>query len=348
MSDPADRPSGDTLAPVPGASAPRPLRAGAYADTRVCVTGATGFIGSRVVRELLALRANVTVLAHPGSQRSARLEGVADRVRCVPVDLCDPEAIRAALEAADPQVIFHLATYYAVSNNADLGAMIDTNVKASGLLVQAAATLPGLRMFVNAGTCAEYGDFRGPANEDTPLNPNNAYASTKAAQTLLAMQLGRDLGIPLTTLRLYNIYGEAEKPDRIVPYVALSLIRGQRVELTGAEQAKDYTYLGDMVEALLLAGDTPDAAGEIINIGSGVTITVRRLVEEVAAQFEDAGNLVVFGARPYRPDEMWFQGTRTEKAERLLGWKATTPLNEGIARVVDWYRANTGFYDALS
>lgn len=320
--------------------------AAAYAGERVAITGATGYVGARVARELVAAGAQVIALHREDGTGTARLGDAAGSIDFREVELTDFVRLREALADARPAYVFHLATYYAVDNDTDLGAMVDTNVKAGGLLVSACRDLPGLRMLVNTGTCAEYGDYRGPADEDTRLEPNNAYASTKAAQTLLMRQLGRDLGVPLVTLRLYNLYGEHEKPSRIVPAVALSLARGERVELTAGEQAKDYTYVGDVARAFLHAGAHPEAAGEIVNIGSGTTITMRALVEQIARHFDGGAELLDFGARPYRADEMWFQGTKTEKAERLLGWKATTPLSEGIARVAAWYLENAGLYDA--
>ncbi len=315
--------------------------AAAYGGKRVAVTGATGFVGARLTRELVALGAEVTALSHDDGTGEWRLGDAAGAIRSVETDLGDPVSARAALAAADPETVFHLATYYAVDNDVDLAEMIDTNVKAAAVVVAASAGLPSLEVLVNTGTCAEYGDFRGQADEDTRVDPNNVYASTKAAQTVIAMQLGRDLEVPVTTLRLYNMYGEYEKPSRLVPHVALSLHRGREVRLTAGEQAKDYSYVGDVVRAFLAAGARPAAAaGEVFNIGSGSTVTMRELVEEIARHFPGSEELVRFGALPYRADEMWFQGTSAEKARRLLGWSASTPLSEGIASVVAWYREN--------
>jgi nucleoside-diphosphate-sugar epimerase len=141
------------------------------------------------------------------------------------------------------------------------------------------------------------------------------------------------------------MYGEHEKPERIVPYAILSLLRGERLELTEGEQAKDYTYLGDVVEAFLLAAERyREAAGATVNIGSGATITMRQLVEEIMRHFPGSEGLVAFGAKPYRPDEMWFQGTRVDRAREVLGWRAATSLADGIARTVAWYRANAHRY----
>jgi nucleoside-diphosphate-sugar epimerase len=316
----------------------------AYEGSDVVVTGGTGFVGRRLVSDLLGLGANVTLLVRVGDDDGRSLP--AESPARVPVDLTDVAALTEALRTAKPSVIFHLATSYSVDNNVDLSQMIDVNVKAGAQLVAAASRLAVAPMIVNTGTCAEYGDLRGLADETAPINPNNAYASTKAAQTIVMRQLGRDLGVPLTTLRLYNLYGEWERASRIVPFVILSLLRGRTVELTAGEQAKDYTYVGDLPGAFLSAGVSPAAAGEIINIGSGRTVTIRALVEEIMKHFPGSEDIVRFGAKPYREDEMWLQATHTGKAERLLEWRAETSLEEGIARAVAWYRGASGDYYA--
>jgi len=311
----------------------------------VVMTGATGFVGGRLARELVARGARVTAIHRDDGIGTRRLEEAAASVRFVEADLLDPVAVRDLLDETRPAVIYHMATYYAVDNDVDLGAMIDTNVKAGALLVSACRDRADLRLLVNVGTCAEFGDFRGLADETTRIDPNNAYASTKAAQTVVMRQLGRDLGVPLTTLRLYNMYGEWEKPERLVPYVILSLMRGERVELTAGEQAKDYSYLGDVVDAFLATAEKHGAAaGETLNIGSGVTVTMRGLVEEIAKHFPGSDGLVDFGAKPYRPDEMWFQGTSIAAARRVLGWEPRTSLADGIASVVGWYRDHAAEY----
>lgn len=321
---------------------------GFYDGAGVVVTGATGFVGARLTRELIALGADVTALHHEDGTGTWRLGEAADEIRFVDTTLDDPGAVRSALIAAAPKVVFHLATHYAIDNDVDIPKMVDTNVKAGAVLVSAARAVDSVRMLVNAGTCAEYGDFRGVADEHTPLAPNNVYASTKAAQTLVMGQLGRDLAVPLVTLRLYNMYGEYEKPSRIFPHVVLSLLRGAPVPMTAGEQAKDYTYVGDVAEAFLAAGAEPSAAGEVVNIGSGATVTMRRFVEEVAGHFPGADELLGFGAIDYRPDEMWFQGTSTDKAEALLGWRASTSLGDGVSRAVAWYRESADRHYGVS
>jgi nucleoside-diphosphate-sugar epimerase len=128
--------------------------------------------------------------------------------------------------------------------------------------------------------------------------------------------------------------------------VILSLLRGDHVPLTAGEQAKDYSYVEDIVRAFVLAGSRPqDSAGRIFNIGSGTTVSMRDLVETIATHFDGADDLLGWGEVPYRDNEMWFQGTSIDAARSALGWEPEYDLESGIAETVAWYRENQGLYE---
>jgi nucleoside-diphosphate-sugar epimerase len=317
-----------------------------FENRKIVITGVTGFIGSKLAKELLQRKASITAFFRPGSRNTWRISEILDKISIVEINLGDYKRVKEKLRGLNPDFIFHLATYYSVTDEVDFDEIIETNIKAGIVLVRASETLSSLKLFVNVGTCAEYGDLRERADETAPLNPNSIYASTKAASTIILHQLSRTLNVPLTTLRLYNLYGEFEKPGRIVPYVATSLLRGKPVELTGCEQAKDYSYLGDIVSAFLKAAERyENARGEVFNIGSGRTIKVRELVEEIIKQVGSGRELVRFGAKPYRENEMWYQATSIAKAEKLLDWRPQTSLQEGMEKTVAWYKENLNLYE---
>lgn len=311
---------------------------------KVVVTGASGFIGSRLVKELLDSGALVTALGRRDSDLW-RLGSYADKIAWDHPDFLDLDALETALRVSDPDFIFHLATYYSVDNNVDFSEIIDTNIKVGALLVQAAGRLENLKLFINTGTCAEYGDLREEATEEAKLAPNTIYAATKAAASLILHQIADDQGVPMTTLRLYNLYGEFEGARRFVPYIILSLLRGEDVQLTGCEQSKDYSYVGDFVEAFLLAAlGYRKAVGEILNIGSGKAVQMKELVDAIAAALPESRSNIKYGARPYRENEMWHQSTSIEQAREHLDWQPQTSLQEGIKKTVDWYKQNRHLY----
>ena len=314
---------------------------------RVLLTGATGFVGASLARRLLTAHGcDVHAAVREGGGDRWRMQGIEDDITWHIVDLLDPAALTESVERISPDVIYHLATYYAVDQRGvDLSEMVDVNVKAGLNVVLAAKAAPDLRLLVNVGTCAEYGDLRDPATEESPLEPNSIYASTKAAGGIITRQMSEDEGVPMTTLRLYNMYGPFEKARRLVPHVILSLLRGEHVPLTGGEQAKDYTYIEDIVDAFVAAASRPtEAAGRVLNIGSGTTVPMRELVDTIAGHFDGGADLLGWGEVPYRDNEMWFQGTRIDAAQEVLGWSPAHDLNEGLAQTVAWYRENQDLY----
>lgn len=321
---------------------------GALNGARVVLTGATGFVGAALAKRLLVtLDCEVHAITRPSGGDLWRLSGIENQIVWHKADLTNESAVRDLLATIDPDVVFHLATYYAPdSTGIDPRAIVDVNVTAGLVLASACAKLPSLRLLVNVGTCAEFGDLREPACEDSPLAPNSVYASTKAAGSIVMRQAAEEHGVPFTTLRLYNMYGEYEKPSRLFPHVVLSLIDGRDVPLTAGEQAKDYTYVGDVVDAFLLAAAQPDvSAGETYNIASGQTISIRAFIESIASHFPDAEDHLLWGAAPYRENEMWFQGATADKARASLGWVPRQALDESVADVVAWYVKHRSLYD---
>ncbi len=315
----------------------------ALRGARALVTGAAGFVGARLVRELLAVGAEPFALDAPGSADAPRLAGV----RCprMEADLSDPAAARDAISEVDPHFVFHLAGTIDMSPRADAPALVAANVTAAANVVAACEHAASLRLAVHTGTCAEYGDARERTGEDSPIGPTSLYGATKAAGTLAARAVAGERGVPLAVLRPYNLYGEHEAPARLVPHVALSLLAGREVPLTGGEQRKDYLYVGDLAGAYLAAARAAKAAaGGVFNVAAGTAVSVRGLVEALADALGADRSLLRFGAVPYRDNEMWSQEADVSRAAEVLGWRAATTLEEGLARTAAWYRENRDLY----
>lgn len=315
-----------------------------FDNKKIVVTGVSGFIGSRLSKELLQRGATVTAFARRNSNLW-RIKDFTSEINWVYPDFYSFDDLSDQLLKINPDFIYHLATYYSVDNNVDFSEMIDTNIKVGALLTKAAARVDNLKLLINTGTCAEYGDIQEPANEESRLTPTTIYASTKAANTLIVEQIAADLKVPLTTLRLYNLYGEFEAARRIVPYIILSLLRDNDIKLTACEQAKDYSYIGDFANAYMQAAvEYEKARGMLFNIGSGTTIKMRRLVDEIAANLPQSKAKINFGALPYRENEMWYQSTSIEQAKKYLNWQPEISLRDGVKRIIDWYRNNIHLY----
>jgi nucleoside-diphosphate-sugar epimerase len=309
----------------------------ALAGRAVLVTGATGFLGTHLVRALVSAGARVHALRRsPGATTRLPCEGVTWHEG----DLTDAESLRAAARACAPEVVFNLAAYGTTYDQKDDERALRVNVDGAWNLWRA---LEGAECrLVHAGTCGEYGAARGQVTEEHVCRPTWFYPATKNAGVVLLSTLASQRGREVVTLRPFGPYGAADYSNRVVPSVILSLIRGEEVRVTAGEQLRDYAHVDDHVRAFLLAAVRPLARnGAIYNVGSGEVITLRHLIETIArAVSPDALDLVRFGALPYRDTEVWEMCCDITAARRELGYAPRVALGEGVAATVAWYRAH--------
>lgn len=305
----------------------------------VLVTGATGFLGSHLVQALTAAGARIHALRRrPGHATRFPLE----RITWHLADLTDPAALRAAVDAAVPEVVFHLAAYGTTFGQKDEAEAFRVNVEGSLHLWRA---LEGTSCrLVLAGSCGEYGQARGQIREDLACRPTWFYPATKNAAVTLLSTLGRQHGREVVTLRPFGPYGPADSPDRVVPHVIQTLLAGREVAVTLGEQLRDYAYVDDHAAAFLLAATRPlPETGAVYNVGSGEVIRLRDLLEAIGrAVGGDAPERIRFGAVPYRDSEVWEMCGSIEAARRDLGYEPRVPLDEGLRRTVAWYRERDG------
>ncbi len=309
-----------------------------YAGRRVLVTGATGFLGRALTRRLLAAGATTTLLARPAT--AARLEGeLAGRAAVHGAAASDAEAVGRVLAEAAPEVVFHLAAFTDPSRDLAVSeAALEANLVATAVLARAASAV-GVAAFVATGTCEEYGRAETALAETAPLRPLSPYSAAKAAATLWLEMMHRSHGLPAVILRPFLVYGPGQPPDRLVPAAILDALAGRDFAMTDGRQHRELTYVDDVVDGVLRAGVSAAAVGEVVNLASGEERTVRDIVCEIYRRIGGAGRPRP-GALPPRPNEMHRFAADTEKAARLLGWRATTPLAQGLERTIAWARSH--------
>jgi nucleoside-diphosphate-sugar epimerase len=298
---------------------------------RLLITGAAGFVGAAVARVAVARGLSVTAAVGPSS-RLHRLEALGTACTVVRADVTDGASLVAAVESARPDACIHLAAAGATVRSDDLATLLAVNALAPGFLARSLAAV-GCRRLVTAGSSSEYGSVLDAMDESAVCNPDDPYGVTKLAGGLLARAVGRELGLETAHLRLFSIYGPGEDPQRLVASVIRSLLAGRPVPLTPGGQVRDFVYVDDAADALLAAALTPGIDGLTANVGSGVETTVRELCLKVA-NVTGGHDLLRFGARPYRDGERFAWRAATERAERELGWRAHTALEEGLRRTI--------------
>lgn len=302
---------------------------------RCLVTGGAGFIGSNLVDGLLARGDEVTVVDDLSTGRLVNLEGALEQgAELVELDIRDAGELAALASERRPQTVFHLAAQIDVRKSlADPAFDAAVNVGGTANVLEAArAAASGRVVFVSTGG-AIYGEGEGqelPLGEGAPIAPMSAYGQSKfAAEGYLALY-ERLYGLSSMALRLGNVYGPRQDPLGEAGVVAIfcGLIQsgGQPTVYGDGTQTRDYIYVGDVVDAALAAADS--RAGGAVNIGTGREASVLELVEVLGR----LGGREDFEPQlaPPRPGEVQRISLDATRAERELGWRPRTGLEDGL------------------
>jgi UDP-glucose 4-epimerase len=291
---------------------------------RVLVTGASGLIGSHVLR-LLAPEVDVVALS-----RSPRLDE--SGVRWLVGDLAQPGAVDDVMTSVRPGVIIHLAGV--VRGDRTLDAVTPTlraNLVASVELLEAAMRV-GCRRIVLSGSLLEE-----PASGGPQAVPPSPYGASRWAASAYGRMFHTLFDAPVVTLRPSFAYGPGQEQTKLIPHVTLGLLDGGSPELSSGERLLDCVFAEDVARAYVKAAGTAGVEGRTIDIGSGVLTSVREIVHLIVDSIGPTAGRPVFGTLPVRPLEQEVR-VDIEETARVLGWRATTPLEEGLRATVAWFR----------
>lgn len=264
---------------------------------RILITGATGFVGRHVLRELLKEDVLVTVVARqPALQKLPKSPKIGPP--CVTGDLFEEDESWWRKNLHGIEVVVHLAWYaepgkYQLSPK-NMDCLLGT------LRMARAATAVGVKRLVGVGTCLEYAPSSRPLPTGAPLGPCSPYAACKAAAYLALAHLLPQAGTSFAWCRLFYLHGDGEDPRRLVPTLRKSLVKGDPVALTHGTQIRDFL---DVQEAgRQLAEVSLGRQLGSLNVCSGKPITVRALAESIADEY-GRRDLLKFGARPENPED---------------------------------------------
>lgn len=302
--------------------------------SRVLVTGASGFIGSHLVEALVARGADVHCLVRPGRE-TPHLDGVRQAIHIHHADLTDRAAVTRAVRAALPEVVLHLAAAGVTDVHVDPALAVRVNVE--GALNLLAALDGGYRVFVNTGTCHEYGDNEPPFREDQDPRPALPYAITKTAVWHFCRRFYQEHGWPIVTVRLFAVYGPRQPEQTFIPACIRAAQQGVVFRMTGGEQRRDFLYVTDAVAGLIRAASAPEAVGGTFNLCSGSEVTLYEVAQTIVACM---GNRIAIerGALPYREGEIRRLVGDNTRARQVLGWTPQVSLEEGLRQTIETIR----------
>ena len=321
-----------------------------FKDKKILVTGGAGFIGSHVV-DLLAKENRVTVLDDfsAGERRNLDEATATGNVRVVEGDIRDVEAVRAAMQGQS--VVFHLA---AASLRASLNdPLTNHEVNATGTLVVLEAALGAeAQRFVYVSSSEVYGTALRPRmDEQHPCEPTTVYGASKLAGEAYARAYHLAYGLPTVIVRPFNTYGPrshlAGASGEVIPRFVLCALAGNPPVIFGSgEQTRDFTYVDDTARGIVLAGECDRLVGDAGNLGTGRETSVRGIAEIVARTVGGGSVEPVFELA--RPADVQRHCADVSKASRLFGYAPEVTLRDGIAKYVQWFRAQDYDVHALA
>lgn len=315
-----------------------------WRDRTVCVTGATGLLGSWLVPELVARGANVTALVRDAAPRSRLVrDGWLGRINAVHGGLTDVGLMRRTLAEYAIDTVFHLGAQTLVGiAKVDPVGTLEANVRGTWLLLEAARQ-SGVKQVVIASSDKAYGDSdRLPYREDHPLQGRFPYDVSKSCADLITTMYARTYGLRAAIVRCGNLFGGGDLNfSRLIPGVIQATLRGERFLIrSDGKFVRDFLYVEDAAEAYLLlaerlAGDAA-LAGEAFNFGLEVRPTMLDLTRKV---------LQTMGRSDLEPvvqnvasAEIREQYLDAGKARARLGWAPRYGMDEGLRRTIEWYR----------
>jgi nucleoside-diphosphate-sugar epimerase len=275
-----------------------------------------------------------------------------DRVEWVQGDIADADAVDRAVRIAQPGIVFHLASSY--FNPPTLSPADHMAINALGILhlceALARASAEGAERqarVVAAGSCAVYAGGRA-LREDAPMRPGSIFGISKAAAGMIADVYARHHGIQTVELRLFTPYGPWESARRLIPETILSALAGREVRIGHGAQQRDFVYMDDVVDAIMLAAEVPvNGPGLALNVGSGAGRPIRDVVSRI---LDLMGNPVTCstGTRAPRVDEIWEISADISAAAEHLGWRPKVSFDEGLRRTIEWFREHQAIAHLLT
>ena len=294
----------------------------------ILVTGAAGFIGSKLVAELIRQQHKVYALIEKGDSMSReRFYSIDSNIEIID----DSQYMfKNAMVYPTFDRIFHLATVGVRPDFNDINLICDVNIKMGCQLVDFAKENHS-GILVNFGSCFEYGDHGDVLlAEDMDCHPESLYAISKNASTNLVMCYAKTQNVNMITVRPFGVFGEGEGPTRLAPSIIASCIKGEKVKTTPGDQIRDFVNVKDLVKAIISLSESEYKPYEIYNICSDNPVSVRNFILEIVDVCGFDVSLVDFGSIPYRKNEAMIFAGDNNKLQSVIQYPFPHNHRDGI------------------
>lgn len=314
------------------------------------VTGAGGFIGSHLVERLVREGAEVTAFVHYNSRSDIGMLNDADpevlrKIRIAFGDLKDPNSLRHAMRGAD--VVFHLGALigipYSYLNPRDV---VDTNVVGTLNVLMEAKEL-GIRRIVHTSSSEVYGTAKSEKiTELHPLQGQSPYSASKIAADKLVESFVASYKLPAVTIRPFNTFGPRQSLRAVIPTIIAQACFQKEIQIGSLKPLRDFTYVGDTVEAMVLGGIVEGVEGGVFNLGTDQEISIGDIVARVLRLIGEPDKPVRPAAERFRPEKSEVFRLRSDhtQAKTRLGWTPKTSFDDGLLKTIEWIRRHEGEY----
>jgi UDP-glucose 4-epimerase len=291
---------------------------------KILVTGASGFIGSHLCQRLCQGDVEVHAISRVNPPNAESV------VHWWQGDLAELETVENLLADIKPEVIFHLASYVVGAREINVVMPTFRNNLVSTVNLLTVAGQIGCRRIVITGSLEE------PEPNNHEAVPSSPYAAAKWTGSAYARMFHALYHLPVVNLRVFMVYGPGQRDLRkLIPYVILSLLRGEAPRLSSGTREVDWVYVEDVVEGFLAAAQAVNVEGQTVDIGSGALVPIRSVVE-ILVRLINPQIEPLFSALPDRPFEQ-VRLADIAKSQAMLGWRPKIALEEGLRRTAHWY-----------
>ena len=298
------------------------------------IVGGSGFIGKNLAIKSQNLGYNVTVI----SLNKVDLDKKILNINYIQVDINNIRKLRQKLSKKVFHYVVNLSGYVDHSSFLNGGSnVIDTHFRGVQNLLHAFDWKP-LKKFVQIGSSDEYGSLPAPHKEDIRESPISPYALGKVASNNLLQMLYRTEKFPVVILRLFLVYGEGQNDERFLPQIIKGCLLDKTFPTSKGEQLRDFSHIDDITNGIIMSFDKDEANGEIINLASGVPLSIREIIETIQELIGSGSP--DFGKISYRNGENMTLFADILKAKKILGWSPKVGLNEGLERTINHFRLN--------
>jgi UDP-glucose 4-epimerase len=321
-----------------------------YDGIRAAVLGGSGFIGRWVAKLLSDQGADLWIVGRDRSRLNSVSEAYSTTGTKINLDLAKANAFKKLFEEIKPDVTFNLIGYGVSHQERDEKIAWRMNAEfveelAFTIAAENKSRWKGMKL-VHVGSGFEYGSVQGVITEETRPEPTTIYGRSKLAGTEKLQEISKSTGLPAVTARLFTVYGPGEIPQRLLP----SLIRAAKSEeilkLTKGEQRRDFTYVKDVAFGLLKLGLLSEVRGNIVNLATGKLTSVRDFVELARSILAMESTRLLFGAIPYREDEIWQGNVNVDFLKHCIGWIPSYSIQDGIKESVEFEKSKETILNA--